>query len=130
MMMRIRSRPATRYGNVSTSTDGYSFSSKLEASVYQILKLREKAGELEVLQTQDHIYLTDARIGYVPDFKCKDLHTGAVFWAEAKGYANDRWPILKKLWKFYGPGKLEIWKGSHVSPVLDEVIVPASKGTQ
>jgi hypothetical protein len=79
------------------------------------------------LQLQDHIYLTRARILYIPDFKCRDKNTGEIFWVEAKGYENDRWPTKKKLYKFYGPGKLEIWKGSHARPYLDEVIIPTNE---
>lgn len=82
---------------------------------------------MKLLQVQDHIYLTDARIGYVPDFKCQYVKEDKFFWVEAKGYANDRWPIKKKLWKFYGPGVLEIWTGSHLKPVLTEIIIPRSQ---
>jgi hypothetical protein len=32
-------------------------------------------------------------------------------WAEAKGFETDPWK-MKKLWKHYGPGKLEIYKGN------------------
>lgn len=120
-------RTRKKYGNTHTGADGHSFHSKLEASVYQILKLREKAGELEILQTQDHVYLSQARIGYVPDFRCRYLANGALFWVEAKGFETEKWPMIKKLWRFYGPGPLEIWKGTHMNPKLIETIVP--KGT-
>lgn len=104
---------------------GHSHRSKLEGSVCQILQLRAKAGELEILQVEDHVYMTLARIGYIPDFKCRCLKTGRLFWVEAKGFPNDAWPTKKKLWRFYGPGVLEIWKGTHLRPYLDELIVPA-----
>lgn len=106
---------------------GHSHRSKLEGAVCQIIQLRQKAGELELLQVEDHIYLTDARIGYIPDFKCKDLKTGEIFHIEAKGFENDRWPMKKKLWKHYGPNRLEIWKGTHTRPYLDEVVIPVVK---
>lgn len=112
------------YGATQITTDGYSFASKLESAVYTVLKSRQNAGELEIVQVQDHVYLTRARIHYIPDFKCKCLKTGEFFWVEAKGYANDVWPTKKKLWKFYGPGKLEIWKGDFRRPFLDEEIIP------
>lgn len=127
MSWPIRSRyrsVSNKYGAKRTETDGYSFASKLEASVYQILKLREKAKEIEILQTQDHIYLTQARIGYIPDFKCIFLDTNIPFWVEAKGFETDKWPIIKKLWRYYGPGVLEIWKGTHINPILIETISP------
>lgn len=119
-----RSGQSKKIGNQKVSLDGYSFASKLEFAVYQILKLREKAGEIKILQVQDHVYLTLARIGYIPDFKCLDLKTSEEFHVEAKGFPNDRWAIKKKLWKFYGPNKLEIWTGSYTNPKLDEVIIP------
>lgn len=102
----------------------HSHRSKLESSVCQILHLRQAAGEIKVLQAEDHVFLTEARIGCVPDFKCQFVLTGETFWVEAKGFANDRWPIIKKLWKYYGPGLLEIWGGSHLNPKLMETIDP------
>lgn len=60
----------------------------------------------------------------MPDFKCQEIGTGAIFWAEAKGYQDQKWPLKKKLWKFYGPGALEIWTGSYTRPVLTETIIP------
>jgi hypothetical protein len=122
---RKRKGQEAKMGNEATSLDGYSFGSKLEAAVYQMLKLRKLGGEIAEIQVQDHIYLTDARIGYIPDFKCT-APDGSVFWVEAKGYANDRWPMKKKLWKFYGPGPLEIWKGHYRNPKLDETVVPVT----
>lgn len=119
-----------KYGNEKTQVDGRSFGSKLEASVYLVLKLREKAGELLILQAQDHVYLSDAEILYVPDFRCRDLTTLDDFWVEAKGFEAARWPTIKKLWKYYGPGRLEIWKGSHGAPFLAETITPRARKTE
>lgn len=111
-----------KYGN--EHTGGYH--SKLEAAVAQILYLREKAEEIKVLSTQDNIHLTQARVLYIADFKCFDLKSQTEFWVEAKGFEGPRWPTLKKLWKFYGPGSLEIWKGTHRAPILVETLL--SKG--
>lgn len=122
-MWKRRKGNEAKLGNEKISLDGYSFGSKLEASVYQMLKLRIAAKEIQSIQVQDHIYLTDARIGYVADFKCT-LPDGSFLWVEAKGYANDRWPMKKKLYKFYGPGPLEIWGGVWQRPVLMETIIP------
>jgi hypothetical protein len=117
-------RKKKKYGNITSNSDGRSFASKLEMSVYSILKLREKAGEIEIVQCQDHIYLTKARIGYIADFKCKFVETGDIFHVEAKGYAGERWQIIKRLWLYYGPNKLEIWTGSYLKPQLTEEINP------
>lgn len=104
--------------------DKYSFASKLEASVYTMLKARENAGEIEILQVQDHIYLTRAEILYMPDFKCLNKTTQLPFWVEAKGMNTPSWNIKKKLWGVYGPGILEIYKGTHLRPFLHETIKP------
>jgi hypothetical protein len=90
--------------------------------------LRVKAGEIKSIQHEDHIYLTDARIGYVPDFRCEAIN-GESFWVEAKGYEAPVWPLKKKLWRFYGPGLLEIWGGTHSNPRLIETVIP-KKGDQ
>lgn len=114
-----------KYGNKGGQcTRGHTHRSGLEISVCELLYKREIDGELKLLQCEDHIYLTLARIGYVPDFKCQDQRTGEIFWVEAKGFANDRWPMKKKLWKFYGPGRLEIWMGTASKPILTETIIP------
>lgn len=120
-----RSGQEAKYGNKGGQCSrGHSHRSALEISVCELLLLRERAGELKLLQCEDHVYLTLARIGYVPDFKVQDCKTGEVFWVEAKGFANDRWPMKKKLWRYYGPGRLEIWMGTASRPVLTETIVP------
>lgn len=106
-----------KYGSQKTELDGHSFSSKLEASVYGLLK----ALGYEVLQCQDHVYLTDARILYIPDFKFKD-NEGQICWGEAKGFEKPEWRIKRRLWQYYGPGPLHIYKGSHQRPYLDEVL--------
>lgn len=117
-----------KFGNHrSTCAMGHSHRSQLESSVCQILQLREKAGEIRIIQVEDHIYLTLARIGYIPDFKCQYTKNEEYFWVEAKGYANDRWPMKKKLWRFYGPGALEIWMGKAKGPKLVETIIPEGK---
>src|SRR3990167_4847396 len=118
-----------KIGNQKVSLDGYSFASKLEAAVFQILRLSEMAGEIKILQVQDHVYLTDARIGYIPDFKCIDLKTNEEFHVEAKGFEMGVWRLKRKLWMYYGPGPLDVWKGHYLRPVFSERITPKNKRT-
>ena len=126
--MSFRNFPARRgprvQGYKRTELDGYSFQSKLEAALYQHLKILEKAGEVEIQQTQDHVHLSDARIVYIADFRVLEKNTGEQVWYEAKGFENERWPIIKKLWKVYGPGKLRIFKGTYTKLKEAEVIIP------
>jgi hypothetical protein len=105
----------------------HSHRSKLESAVCQLLQFRQAAKEIEILQVEDHVYLTRARIGYVADFKCRDLRTGDVFHVEAKGHASDHWKTIRKLWPYYGPNRLEIWIGDHDRPRLDQIIIPGIK---
>lgn len=116
-----------KYGNEPSKCElDHGHASKLESSVCQILQLRMKAGEILNIQSQDHVYLTLARIHYIPDFRCTGTD-GIDFWVEAKGYASDRWPTIKKLWAYYGLGRLEIFTGHWKNPVLTETITPKGK---
>lgn len=124
----------SKFGSVKVDYDGHSFASKLEAATYQVLKFRQKAGELKILQVQDHMEIcgppghictSKCRIIYIPDFKCEDGNTGEIFWVEAKGVAVQPWQTKLRLYRHYGLGKLEIWGGSHLSPSLMGTIFPA-----
>jgi hypothetical protein len=121
-----RSSCKSKLRNVRIKQDGYSFASKLEAAVYQTLKLRARAGEIEILLHQCRILLSDAEVCYVPDFKCRDQRTQEVFFVEAKGFETPEWKIKKRLWSAYGPAPLHIWRGTHNRPFLEEVLVPKS----
>jgi len=117
-------RSYTKYRSKRVNYEGHSFASQLEAAVYNLLKLREKAKEIKELQHQDHVYLTNARICYIPDFKFFDVKHDAYCWAEAKGYETPEWKIKLKLWKSYGPGRLFIYKGSAKRITLTDEIIP------
>lgn len=128
--MQNRIGQQKKMGNTpSVCARGHSHRSKLESAVCQMIHLMEAAGEVKLLQVEDHIYLTKARIGYIPDFKCQSLKSGEIYWIEAKGFQNDRWPTKKKLWKFYGPGPLHIYKGTYQRIYLDEVVTPQKEIT-
>jgi hypothetical protein len=101
--------------------EGHHHRSKLEASVCHLLHLRKRAGEFKEIKTEDKIYLSEARIKYSVDFRCL-LPTGEMRWIEAKGHPNDTWAMKRKLWKAYGPGILEVWRGTHLKPYLHEII--------
>lgn len=106
------------------SHSGRSFASKLEAAVYDLLLLREKVGEVREIMQQPTIYITEARIGMRPDYSAIDVKTDELFYIEAKGHESDVWKIKLKLYRWYGPAKLEIYKGTYARPKLDEVVVP------
>lgn len=113
----------SKYKNVKTQVDNYYFSSKLEANVYRLLK--EKP-EVEILQTQAQVYLTAAKILYKPDFKIMYKTIKEIVYVEAKGIETASWRIKRKLWMFYGPAPLLIYKARGTRLYLDETIVPKS----
>lgn len=120
-----RTKGPSKYGNTKVFLDGYHFDSKLEAAVYGLIKLREKAGTLKLKQHQKHIYLSEARILYIPDFECEDEN--GLRYVEAKGFEGPRWSTIVKMWKQFGPGPLEIWKGSWERPKLVKTIYPETQ---
>lgn len=124
-MSFFRRKHGKKFGNKKVEVYGYSFDSKLEASVHQILLLMEKAGEISNLRHHPGtVFLSAARIRYQPDFTFMRVASGVQEWAEAKGFPGPRWPTQKKMWKHYGPGPLHIYMGSHASPRLVETITP------
>lgn len=100
-----------------------SFASELEAALYDLLMLRERAGEFRDLRCQPQVYLTDARIVMKPDFIAYDEEQRPLYF-EAKGFETDIWRLKRRLWEYYGPGPLEVWKGSAKRPRLVEIITP------
>lgn len=112
----------SKLGNTRVKLDGYSFASKLEAAVYLQLKISLLAGEIKILAHQPRVSLTEARILYIPDFKCVDLKNNSVFFVEAKGFETPDWKIKKRLWEKYGPAPLHIWRGTYRRPTLVKIL--------
>lgn len=108
----------SKYGAV-RSGDG--FPSKLEHSVYSILELRQKAGEIWSLSRYPSVKLTK-RVTWKVDFAFEDKR-GPVF-AEAKGVWTADARLKLNLWRDLGPAPLEIWRGSAQRPTLEETVYP------
>lgn len=111
-----------KYGARRTIIDGKAFPSKLEAAVYSILSLMQKAGEISDLSCQHTVRISEAQIPWKVDFSF--TRDGKTVYCEAKGIETSDYLIKKKLWKYYGPGKLEIYKGRYTNPKIAEVIDP------
>lgn len=123
MTWPIRSR-RSKYGNKKVKVPGMTFDSKGEASLYGLLEMRQKAGEITNLRSQVKVYLTRARIMYIADFAHDDPATGETSYSEYKGFETSDWRIKRRLWKFYGPAPLHIYKSLCGHPALHETIVP------
>lgn len=115
-----------KYGNKKVEgTPGHWFDSRLEKALFDRLSLQERGGEISDLSHQPGtVFLSKARIQYRPDFRFTNTQTKEVEYAEAKGFANDKWPLKKKLWKHYGPAPLHIYMGSATRLTLVETIIP------
>lgn len=96
------------------------FDSKLENAVHEILKLRVLAGEFVEIIKQPRVDLV-CGIKWRVDFQCVKPDGESIF-VEAKGFETEPYRLKKKLWNGFGPGVLEIWKGSARKPYCDEIL--------
>jgi len=124
--LQKKGKKPSKYGARKTEIAGRSFASASEASCFQYLQALEQAGELRDLRCQVTVYLTRAKIIYRPDFMFIDAATNRVTYAEFKGFETSDWRIKRKLWMFYGPGVLRIYKGSARRIWLHETLTPDS----
>lgn len=98
--------------------------SKLETAVKEIYQRSQDAGEISELRFQPLVYFS-CGMRWRPDavYFCHARNTRV--WVEAKGLSGKNYLICKKLWEDgYGPGPLEIWKGSFQRPLLVQTIIP------
>ena len=113
-----------KYANKKTVHAGMSFASKGEADCYDYLVNLNKAGEIGEIACQVHVYLTDAAIDLIVDFAAEEFNTSQLVYHEYKGYETDVWRIKRRLWKYYGPGRLYVYKKNSRGIYLHETITP------
>ncbi len=96
---------------------GRNFSSNFERRIADRLWRRQEAGEISDLTFQPRVTLLGC-VRMVPDFRY--VEDDRVIHHEAKGFANDRWRMQRKLWAQLGPTEYRVThqKGT------DEVITP------
>ncbi len=103
-----------QYGNSTFDSQG-------EATCYLYLLAKQQQGEIKILGRQEKVYLTDAKILYKADFVVFDVKRQTKIYVEYKGFETTDWKLKKRLWRYYGPGVLQIYKGKvH----LEEEIIP------
>ncbi len=121
-------RSGKRYSAQKCTRGELTFPSKLEAALYDYLWLLEKDGKIKIEKLQDNIRLSEAKILYIADFRIYDIEAEETIWVESKGFSSARWPMIKRLWKKFGPGKLKIYSGEYkksgIKLVLKEIICP------
>lgn len=107
---------------------GMWFDSKLERGLWYQLAMFERGGAIRGLKHHPGtVFLSEARIQYRPDFSFTNCKTGLKEFAEAKGFEQQKWASVKKLWRVYGAGVLYIYKGSEKYLKLTETITPGEK---
>ena len=83
-----------KYGAKPTTVDGKRFASKREARRYAELKLLERAGKIDALQTQVRFRLVQV-VHYVADFVYTE--NGQTIVEDVKGYKTREYKAKKKL---------------------------------
>ncbi len=104
------------------------FPSKLESAVYELLKVREAAGEIRNISRQVSVELQpgdkDTRIRWRIDFSFERVSDGRLCYAEAKGIALAEYRLKLKLFKGQKLAPIEIWSGTWQRPKLIEKFEP------
>lgn len=112
----------SKFKNRRATLHGQNFASQFEAQVFALLQLLEKQGEISKLTCQPKVYLTRAKILYKPDFSAIDAKTGKTIFIEAKGMETPTYKIKKRLWRYYGPGVLHVYKRRKGYPTCVETV--------
>ena len=98
---------ANKYGANKTMFGGRIYDSAAEADRAAELVLLFKAGEIGGWSQQPRVELV-AGIFYRPDFAY--IERGRLIFEDVKGVATDRFRIICKLWREFGPGLLRVTK--------------------
>ena len=92
-----------KYGARKTTVDGVVFDSQKEANDYEVLKWRERAGEIRDLKRQVPFVIVDKSeygraLKYIADFTYTDCETGEFVVADSKGgVKTDVYKLKKRL---------------------------------
>jgi hypothetical protein len=122
-----RKSKAAKYKQARATLRGESFPSKLEAAVFEILRLRVAAGQLDMLTRYDKVSFLDGFVSWSIDFWAIETKTSSPVWIEAKGYKCQKWRLFEKVWKDRGPGKLVLYMGDYRNPTEMPPIIPSGK---
>lgn len=92
------------------------FGSKLEAAGYDLLKLRELAGEIKNIKCQQAVTLLEKngqKIRWKIDFSFELCADGSLEYAEIKGVETADYKLKLKIYKMDPPAPLTIYKGTY-----------------
>lgn len=124
----MKSLDKNKYGNIKTHTEhGFLFDSKLESAGYGYLLLLQQNKEIKNIRVKPNITLTEAKIRMIPDFVAFHIEMGQDVYYELKGFETDVWRIKLRLWKVYGPGPLQVIRGTYKKLLFDPWVIPSCK---
>lgn len=112
-----------KFNAIRVSYSDRSFASKGERDCYQMFELMERAGEIDSIKCQVTTTLLPG-LTHRTDFSYRDIQSNKTIWAEFKGFEDQRWRDIKKIWRFHGPGTLKVYKGSGLRICCVETIYP------
>lgn len=121
-------RRGSKYGNkrsessLFTKLAGRSFQSTIERKRAELLCIREDAGEISGLRFQPEYFLTDAEIGYHADFEYQE--NGRTIVEEVKGFRTERWKLIRRLWRVYGPHLMKVVTRNRRGQWREQSIMP------
>lgn len=98
----------------SVKTNG--FASKMESAGYDLLKFRERAGEISDIKCQQAVTLAEGnglKLRWKIDFSFIVKSTGNLEYMEIKGFETKDYRIKLKLYKMNPPAPLTIYKGTY-----------------
>ena len=107
--------------------DGIMFDSKGECRMYQLLRLREKAGEIRDIELQVSVSLCVRNVVLRVDFRIFDIQLDQTIYVEFKGFETAPWITKRNLWAGHGPGRMDVYQAGRKSddfPRLWKTIVP------
>jgi hypothetical protein len=115
-------RNRNKFNATRVKKDGHSFASKGEASLYDLLLLREKAGQIKDIRHQHQITFIDTVVNWRVDYSFWSNELNETVYAEYKGMETPDFVVKKNLWRTHGHGLLELWYGNYKNPYLKETI--------
>jgi len=127
--LRGKTKKSPRTNAVRSHCGLHSHMSGAERDCCLYFQMLEKVGYLKILKVQPNVLLTDAKIRVIPDWLL-EFKDGSQRYADMKGFETQSWGRNKRLWKFYGPLPMEVWKKKGDVFYISETIVPVKELTK
>lgn len=114
--------PRSKYNNKTAFAGDKKFQSIQERDYYMHLLKQQMCGKIKHIECQPKVYLSDARILMKPDFLVT-YPDGSKIYVEVKGFETAVYKIKLRLWRHYGPGRLDVMKLKRKEWILEESVL-------